>query len=281
MRGGWAQRAPWTRRLELPQGQQQLVLAARNAIGPHAPLVGLLVHGGSFAFGPGVLEALDAVVDAWQPGVGGAAAIARVLFGDVSPAGRTPQTWYASNGELPPPGTMSLYPNATANSSGLTYRHYTGAPVFAFGHGLSYTSFGYTGLDVNASAAAPCEPIGVQVDVANTGGVACDEVVQLYVSTPDATVPAPRRRLAAFARVHLAAGARTTVRLAVAAEARAVMSAAGAIATGDAIYAASSEQVLEPGRLVLHVGGGQPDAAPTLNATVAIQGTTTKLLACK
>ena len=59
------------------------------------------------------------------------------------------------------------------------------------------------------------------------------------------------------------------------------MSAAGASATGDAIYAASAEQVLEPGRLVLHVGGGQPGAAPTLNATVAIQGATTKLLACK
>ena len=76
-------------------------------------------------------------------------------------------------------------------------------------------------------------------------------------------MPAPRLRLAAFARVHVAAGATTTVRLAVGAAARAVMSAKGAAATGDAIYhaiytEAADEQVIEPGRLVIHVGGGQP-----------------------
>ena len=330
-------------RLELPDGQQEMVRRLRAAMDPAAPLVGLLVHGGSFAFGAGVLEALDAVVDAWQPGIGGAAAIARALFGDVSPAGRTPQTWYATDTELPAAGTMSLYPSSSAASSaasasasssassssasppsppsppppskGLTYRHYTGAPTFAFGHGLSYTTFAYSALTTNASSltttasslttnasssaaatasSAPspapssasssaaattarvpaCATVGVEVAVANTGGVASDEVVQLYVETPDATVPAPRLRLAAFARVHVAAGATTTVRLAVGAAARAVMSAKGAAATGDAIYTeAADEQVIEPGRLVIHVGGGQPGfGAATLNTTVAIEG---------
>jgi len=70
---------------------------------PAAPLVGLLVHGGSFAFGGGVLEALDAVVDAWQPGVGGAAAIARALFTATSrpPVARRRPAWYAADAELP------------------------------------------------------------------------------------------------------------------------------------------------------------------------------------
>ena len=83
------------------QGQQHLVLSLRAAA-PHTPLIGLLLHGGSFAFGPGVLDALDAVLDAWQPGIGGGGAIAAALFGDASPAGRSPQTWYNSTEQLPP-----------------------------------------------------------------------------------------------------------------------------------------------------------------------------------
>jgi beta-glucosidase len=259
---------------ELPAGQQRLVLALRRAA-PTRPLVGLLVHGGTFAFGEGVLDALDAVLDAWQPGVGGAAAVAGALFGDFSPAGRTATTWYASGAQLPPPGQMSLYA-----SGGITYRHHTGNVTFPFGYGLSYSRFEYSRLRVNVTAAAPCEPIGVVVDVSNVGPVAGDEVVQLYVKTPEATVPAPRVRLASFARVAIDPGRTTTVHLSVDAKARAVMSAAGAASTGDAIFAASSELEVEPGRLDLYVGGGQPDFfSRGLEASVAISSSS-KLLAC-
>ena len=78
----------------------------------------------------------------------------------------------------------------------------------------------------------------------NTGVVASDEVVQVYVTTPDAALPAPRLRLAAFSRVHVAVGATVKVRLSVGVEARVLMSAEGASATGDAIYMAGAQQVL-------------------------------------
>ena len=118
--------------------------------------------------------------------------------------------------------------------------------------------------------------------VTNTGQRTSDEVVQLYLATPDATVPAPRLRLAAFARVSsLAPGQTARVQLTVAAAARAVMSAAGARAKGDAIYAAGAEQQVEPGRLLVHVGGGQPGpATATLNTTVVIHGEATRLSEC-
>jgi len=78
-------------RIELPRGQLELVLALRKAA-PGTPLIGVLIHGGAIALGPAA-GALDAIVDAWQPGIEGATVIVEMVFGDFSPAGRTPTTW--------------------------------------------------------------------------------------------------------------------------------------------------------------------------------------------
>ena len=133
---------------------------------------------------------------------------------------------------------------------------------------------------------APCGGVRVGgavagADAAGGGGGDAEEVVQLYVATPDATVPAPQLRPAALARVGVPAGGSTRVSLSVPAEARAVLSAAGAAMAGDANYQAGGEMELQPGRIALHVGGGEPGfGAPTLEATVRVVGSTTKLAAC-
>ena len=93
---------------------------------------------------------------------------------------------------------------------GRTYRYFEGAPEYPFGYGLSYTRFAYSGLRVGSSQLAAGTPRRVSVQVQNTGGASGDEVVQLYVSTPDRP-EAPLRSLKGFARVHLGRGERRTV----------------------------------------------------------------------
>ena len=102
-------------------------------------------------------------IQAWRVHTG----LVDVLFGARSPAGRASVTYYTSTSELPPAGTMDLYPSST--SHGLTYRHYKGKPLFPFGFGLSYTEFKYSDLKVEAIAPKACDDIKVSVTVMNTG----------------------------------------------------------------------------------------------------------------
>ena len=212
----------------------------------------------AIAFSPEVLSALDAIVDAWQPGIGGSAAIASAIFGDFSPAGRTPVTWYKATDQLPPMTDMSFYPAPPSavlpqGSNGLTYRHFnnnTPAGVhYPFGYGLSYTTFTYGALAVNGSVFGPCDSVGLAVAVTNAGAMDSDEVVQVYVSQPDASVPAPRIRLAAFARVHIRAGQTVTVPLAIQPDSHTVI-LDGDVAAAD-IYTASSSEVRQFVRAVV------------------------------
>mmetsp|Transcript_25328 Transcript_25328/g.84359 ORF Transcript_25328/g.84359 Transcript_25328/m.84359 type:complete len:316 (-) Transcript_25328:173-1120(-) len=242
--------------IELPLGQQRMVAALRAATA--GPLVCLLVHGGAIAIDNATRAACDAVLDAWYPGIEGGAAVAATLFGDVSPAGRTPVTFYRATADLPPLADTGMYPNASSGSRGATYRFFEGAPLYPFGHGLSYTTFAYSSLSLDAASHSACDAVGVTVTVTNTGSVASDEVVQVYLKQPDATVPAPRVRLGAFERIkRLAPGASIAVKLSVPPEARAVVH--GGEATGEAVFAASAGVTLEKGRLEIFVGGGQPD----------------------
>lgn len=259
--------------IELPGGQAKMVAALRAALRPGVPLIGLLVHGGAIALGAS-LGQLDALLDAWYPGIEGGGAIAEALVGDFSPAGRSAVTWYSSTAELPPSiGHMGWYANATAvpPTRGVTYRYFEGTPLFPFGFGLSYTTFRYSDLALNASSSSadPCDAIGVAVTVSNTGEMDSDEVVQVYTRQPDASVPAPTVRLAAFARVHVQAGCSSTVSLTLAPEARAVVRDNSG--SGGDVYGASASQWVEKGRLQIFVGGGQPDFYPGhVHATVKI-----------
>jgi beta-glucosidase len=128
-------------------------------------------------------------------------ALARVLAGDVSPAGRLPQTWYADDADLP--GLLDY----DVIGSRQTYLYFEGTPLFPFGHGLSYASFAYDGL----SAEVGEKSLRVSCAVANTGDLAADEVVQLYGRAVEPEVVRPRRELLAHRRVPLAPGERAEV----------------------------------------------------------------------
>lgn len=249
--------------VELPGNQSALVQSLRKAMPTGSPLVALLVHGGSLAFA-GAESSMDAIVDAWYPGIEGAAAIADVLFGRYNPAGRTAVTWYKSTTDLPVnTGEMDMYAG-----NGLTYRYFKGDVMYPFGYGLSYTTFSYSDLKIDSLTVGPCDSFKVTVTVRNTGSMDGDEVVQVYVKQPEATVPVPRVRLAAFARVNIKAGEAVTVDLNVAPNTHTV------VLGGDSfqdIYNASRNIVVEKGTLQVSVGGGQPGYySGSLSTTVAV-----------
>ncbi len=123
-------------------------------------------------------------------------ALARVLAGDVSPAGRLPQTWYADDSDLP--GLLDY----DVIGGRQTYLYFEGTPLFPFGHGLSYASFAYGDL----ASRVEDRTLHVSFTVTNTGDVTADEVAQLYARAVDPVIPRPRRELLAHRRVTLAPG---------------------------------------------------------------------------
>ncbi|HVO11252.1 MAG TPA: glycoside hydrolase family 3 C-terminal domain-containing protein [Vicinamibacteria bacterium] len=133
-------------------------------------------------------------------------ALAQVLFGDYNPGGHTVVTWPASEQQLPPMMDYDI-------RHGRTYMYFKGAPLYPFGHGLSYTTFGFAGLRTDKPALAGDGQLEVSVDVTNTGQVAGDAVPQLYVQHLRSKVERPALQLAGFSRVHLAPGETKTVRI--------------------------------------------------------------------
>jgi len=141
---------------------------------------------------------LPAIVMAWYPGQRGGNAVADVLFGDANPAGRLPVTFYKADEKLP-----AFDDYAMRNR---TYRYFTGEPLYPFGHGLSYTTFAYSGLKLDRTKATATQPVKATVQVQNTGKRAGDEVVQLYLHPVDPKVERARKELRGFQRVHLEPG---------------------------------------------------------------------------
>jgi len=161
-------------------------------------------------------NAAKAILHAWLPGQAAGAAIAHILFGEVNPSGRLSETFPLELEHNPSyldfPGTV----DAVRYSEGVFvgYRHYDTRklPVsFAFGHGLSYTTFEYLNLRVAHIGGEGSRSIRVTVDVTNTGSVSGKEVVQVYVRDPESTEPRPLRELRSFMKLELAPGETQTV----------------------------------------------------------------------
>lgn len=131
-------------------------------------------------------------------------ALADVLFGDYNPAGRLTQTWVASLKQLPDMMDYDI-------RHGRTYMYFNGKPLYPFGYGLSYTNFDYANLKVSADKLKRDGKITVSVDVKNTGGIAGDEVVQLYVKHLNSRVARPNKEIRGFKRVFIPAGKTITV----------------------------------------------------------------------
>jgi beta-glucosidase len=133
-------------------------------------------------------------------------ALTDALFGDAAPAGRLTQTWYSSAADLP---DLLDYDIIAADA---TYLYFRGTPLYPFGHGLTYTSFDYTGLTLSTGETDRDGTVEVSVTVTNTGDRASDEVVQLYTRQQASRVKQPLRQLRDFRRIHVAAGEGVTVR---------------------------------------------------------------------
>ena len=187
--------------LDLPKVQQQLmekVVAAAKG----KPVVLVLLNGSALAVNWADRN-VPAIVEAWYGGQAAGTAVGEVLFGDVSPSGRLPLTFYRSLDQLPPFDDYAM--------TGRTYRYFAGQPLYPFGHGLSYARFEYAKLQVPARVAVG-SPVAVSVEVRNAGTRAADEVVQLYVSDLGASAEVPRRALKGFERVSLQPGEKRLVR---------------------------------------------------------------------
>ncbi|MFB7090950.1 glycoside hydrolase family 3 C-terminal domain-containing protein [Streptomyces sp. NPDC056296] len=228
--------------LWLPAHQERLLRAARAA-NPDTVLT--LVSAYPYAVDA---DALPAVLWTAHGGQAAGTALARVLAGDVSPAGRLPQTWYADDADLP---DLLDYDVIGGRQ---TYLYFEGTPLFPFGHGLSYASFSYADL---AARVADGE-VSVSFTVTNTGDVTADEVAQLYVRAEAPSVPRPRRELLAHRRVTLAPGATAEVSFAL---------PLSAFAFWDVAH---DRWRLEPGPYALLVGASSEDVR--LSTTVSLDG---------
>ncbi len=186
--------------IELPQEQQELVEALQTT---GKPVVMVNCSGSAMAL-TWEDEHLPALLQAWYPGQEGGRAVAEVLFGVVNPSGHLPVTFYRSTRDLPDFTDYSM--------KNRTYRYFTGKPLYAFGHGLSYTKFDYANLRVTPVAGGA---LSVTVDLTNAGGCDGDDVVQIYATPPTASHPQEIRALCGFRRVHLMAGATQNVAITV------------------------------------------------------------------
>ncbi len=182
--------------IELPAPQQAL-LEKLTATGK--PVVFVNMSGSAVAF-PWADAHVNAILQAWYPGQAGGTAVADVLLGKTNPAGRLPITFYRATSDLP-----AFEDYAMTNR---TYRYFSGQALYAFGHGLSYTTFDYAKPKIFTLE----DKIMVSVAVKNTGGRDGDEVVQVYATPPGAR---EREALSAFKRVHLAKGETQNVELVV------------------------------------------------------------------
>ena len=234
--------------IDLPADQEELLKALA---GTGKPLIVVLQNGSALAVN-WANEHADAMLEAWYPGEEGGTAIAETLAGDNNPAGRLPLTFYRSLDQVPAFDDYAM--------QGRTYRYFAGRPLYSFGYGLSYTTFAYRNLELASSSLAAGDSPRVEADVENTGAVAGDEVVEVYVTQPKG-FETPRRVLAGFTRVHLAAHATTHVSLTVDPRSLGQVDAKG-------------NRVIVPGEYSISVGSTQPeDSAQVLTASFRVTGT--------
>ena len=179
--------------IELPKVQQMLLQAMHKT---GKPVVFVNCSGSAIAFGS-VEGEYDALLQAWYPGQGGAKALADVLFGDYTPGGKLPITFYRSNDDLPDFLDYSM--------KNRTYRYFTGVPQYAFGYGLSYTTFSVGKGKLSGKSMKTNGKVTITVPVTNTGKREGTETVQVYVKALD-DAGAPIKALKGFQKLSLAPG---------------------------------------------------------------------------
>jgi beta-glucosidase len=233
--------------IDLPQAEEDLVEAVAST---GKPLAVVLMNGSALAVN-WINEHANAIVEAWYPGEEGGAAVAETLSGKNNPAGRLPVTFYKGVDQLP-----NFEDYGMANR---TYRYFNGKPLYPFGYGLSYTKFSYSDLTVGAQSVAAGQPVGADVTVTNTGKIAGDEVVQVYLKFPQVK-GAPLVALRGFERIHLDAGASQKVHFELKPRDLGMVTEDG-------------NPIIAQGDYTISIGGGQPDTgAPGVTGKIHVDG---------
>lgn len=231
--------------LDLPGAQRELVEAV---VATGTPTVVVLSHGRAFALG-WMKEIVPAILTTWFGGEEAGTATARVLFGDVNPAGRLPIAFLASAGAAPVAYWRTFGTDAYVDG--------TTAAVFPFGHGIGYTTFQYSDLELEAPTVPADGVIRLAFNVKNVGDRAGDEVVQIYGQDVVGRAVRPSRVLLAFKRISLDPDEEARVRVDVP-------------TSLFALWDIADNWVVEPGRVRLYIGASSSDIR--LKATIDITG---------
>jgi len=224
----------------LPGVQQELVEAV-YATG--TPAVVVLVNGRPASI-PWIAEHVPGVLEAWLPGEEGGNAVASVLFGDCNPGGKLPVTIPRTTGQIP-----IFYNHKPSGSRSVIYGDYVDSsctPLFAFGHGLSYTQFAFDNLRIEPSHVEVGGSARISVDIKNAGDREGDEVVQLYVHDAEAKITRPVKELKGFKRITLAPGETRTVTFTL-------------FVNQLGFYNENMDFVVEPGTIEVMVGAASDD----------------------
>lgn len=183
-------------------------------------------------------ENIPAIIESWYPGEMGGQAIADVIFGDYSPAGRLPVTFPKDEDDLPPFLDYSM--------KGRTYRYLEKEPLYPFGHGLSYAKFEYSNLKLSAKKIESGTNLNISVDVKNVSNIGAEEVIQLYLKDLESSVRVPHHSLKGFQREEFKPGETKTIHFTLTPRDMAIINTRG-------------KAILEPGKFKIYVGGRQPD----------------------
>jgi beta-glucosidase len=226
--------------LKLPGKQEEL---ARALLATGKPVAVVLITGRPYALST-LEDSASAILEAWLPGEEGGRAVAEVLFGEVNPGGKLPITFPRSVGQVP-----VFYNAKPAGTRSHWYEDYVSekaAPLYPFGHGLSYTVFEYRHLNIVPEQARSGEYVDISLAVENTGKMAGEEVVQLYIHDALACTPRPVKELKGYRRLKLEPG-----------ETRRVVFHLPVDQL--AFYDLGLNLILEPGRIEVMVGSSSQD----------------------
>src|SRR5690606_10705882 len=219
----------------LPANQLEYLRKLREAAGDR-PVIAVITGGSPMDLSE-VHELADAVLLVWYPGEEGGNAVADILFGKVSPSGRLPISFPKSLDQLPPYEDYSM--------KGRTYKYMEGDPLYPFGFGLGYGSFAYGGIQLSKKEINSGEGLSLSIQLTNTGDVPAEEVVQLYVSDVEASVPVPLSQLYGIQRVFLEPKASKTLNFELGPEVFQLVDLDG-------------QRIFEPGEFIISVGGSSP-----------------------
>ena len=232
-------------KITLPKAQLELVKKIQKL---GKPTVVVLMNGSALAIN-WTAKNIPAILEAWYPGEFGGRAIADILFGDYNPSGKLPITFYKSVKDLPDFKNYDM--------ENRTYKYFKGEPLFPFGHGLSYSKFEYSNLEISDKIAKNADVV-ISVDVKNNSKYSGEEVVQCYVTHENDKIQNnPVRSLVSFEKIYIKANESKKVTFKIPSKKYARISEEG-------------KRVIESGILKISIGGKQPDKTVTLKDNVLI-----------